>query len=143
MSVGSGKDDRVERVFNMLKNAPAAPQANGATSVDRSVNVRTGSHSNVTIIQGKKIVERMEVVVRPGNDHITDAQAGRIQELVGIIAGRGRRSFGSVYGELFRHLGGGHRLVPSYRLIPKEMFAKAEAFLTDWQDNLGKSQRRR
>lgn len=131
MSAGSDKDLRVERVFSMLKNAPSIPQAGGSASVDRSVNVRTGSHSNVTVIQGEKVVERMEVVVRPGNDHITDAQAGRIQELVGIIAGRGRRSFGGVYGDLFRHLGGGHKLVPKYRLIPLEMFGKAERFLLD------------
>ena len=131
MSASNDKDYRLERVLNMLKNAPSTPQAGGSAQVDRSVNVRTGNYSSVTVIQGEKVIERVEVVVRPGNDHITDAQAGRIQELIGIIAGRGRRSFGSVYGDLFRHLGGGHKLVPKYRLIPLELYPKAERFLEE------------
>ena len=121
------------RLKAMLDEASPKQAASGVPSVSVSgrgaVGV-VGNHNSVTIVHGSA-APAVTVPVRPGVDHITDKQAARIQELVGIVAGRGRRSFGGVYADLFRHLGGGHRLVPSYRLIPLEMFPKAERFLTD------------
>ncbi len=117
----------------------ASPKA-GSGGVGFSVHGRgaigvMGDNNNVTIMNGIP-APAVAVPIRPGVDHITDEQAARIQELVGIVAGRGRRSFGSVYGDLFRHLGGGRSLVPRYRLIPLEMYPKAERFLTELAESL-------
>lgn len=115
-------------------NKPAAGTAGVSVNGRGAIGV-VGDHNSITVVNGN-VAPTVAVPVRPGIDHITDEQAGRIQELVGIVAGRGRRSFGSVYGDLFRHLGGGHSLVPRYRLIPLEMYPKAERFLTGLAEEL-------
>lgn len=129
--------DRNGRLKALLNEAsprePSPASAGVSVSGPGAVGV-VGSYNSVTIVNGA--TPTVTVLARPGVDHITDEQAACIQELVGIIAGRGRRSFGSVYGDLFRHLGGGHRLVPGYRLIPLEMFPKAERFLTELAEQL-------
>lgn len=125
------------RLKAMLEEASprqASPASAGVSVSGNGAIGVVGNHNSVTIVHGSA-APTVAVPVRPGVDHITDQQAGRIQELVGIVAGRARRSFGSVYGDLFRHLGGGHKLVPSYRLIPLEMFPKAERFLEELAEN--------
>ena len=127
--------DLTRRMKAMLdeSSSPEPPAATPGVAVNgRGAVGFVGNNNTVTIMNGSAPpAPAVTVPVRPGVDHITDQQAARIQELVGIAAGRGRRHFAAIYGDLFRHLGGGHKLVPSYRLIPLEMYPKAEKFLTD------------
>lgn len=83
-----------------------------------------GSHNRVTInVNQRKVVAD----VKPGKDHITDAQAARLQQLVHDIHAQTGNEFQRIWSALLRR-----EQAPKYRLIRLERFTDAEHYLTRW-----------
>ncbi|KAA5931520.1 MULTISPECIES: transcriptional regulator [Pantoea] len=89
--------------------------------------------ATVNFYNNQKHVVNTKAEVKPGIEHITEAQAAKLTELVENVVnleGRVRKkpaSRQSVWGKLNRHCG-----VTRYRLIPLELYEKAEKFLRQW-----------
>lgn len=104
--------------------------------------IAIGDH--ITVVQIGPVVQQnvtRRYDLRPGDGHITDEQAARIQELVKRVVGASKRSefpttFPAVYSKLFLYLGGGRSRIPNYRFIPRDLFEKADKFLRTWRERL-------
>lgn len=94
------------------------------------VGVATG---NVQIINTSKHITRTVAEVKPGDEHISDAQAASLQELVAKVAtleltvSRSPRTQRAIWSALNKHCG-----VPKYRLIAHDDFDKARTYLHKW-----------
>lgn len=81
----------------------------------------------------EKVINRTEVVVEPGSEHIDDKQAYLLSDLVKQIVDLENKlksrpkSYRAVWGALNSHM-----KVPRYRLIPYSGFEKAERYLRKW-----------
>ncbi|EAM4462184.1 transcriptional regulator [Salmonella enterica subsp. enterica serovar Oranienburg] len=89
--------------------------------------------STVNIVSTQKHIVNTKAEVKPGEEHITEAQAVKLTALVAQVVELEERvkkkpaSRQSVWGKLNSHCG-----VTRYRLIPVDKFEKAEKFLRQW-----------
>lgn len=82
--------------------------------------------------QHEERIEQLESIVGDTRHQVTSDQATQISQAVKAVAMElGKRSkrneYGGVYGELYRKFG-----ITSYKLLPKNRFDEAMAFLTTW-----------
>ncbi len=86
---------------------------------------------DVKIIKTEKVVEKHEW--KPGENAITAEQARRLQELVEQIVeleqmvSQKPKSYGAVWSAFKKKF-----KIPTYKALPKERFAEAEAYLLRW-----------
>lgn len=94
-------------------------------------------NARVQVVHTQKHVTRTRPVVKPGDEHISDAQAAILLTLVRDIAAREEvvkrkpASIRAIWSALNSFCG-----VPSYRLIRAEDFAKARTYLQKWGGRL-------
>lgn len=97
-----------------------------------------GQKSDVSVVTGNvggdvTIVSRAKIQISPGIAHISDQQAVYVKNMVHEVArmervyGHKKATVPMVWNKLKAALN-----VSSYRLIPKESYAEAISFLTDW-----------
>lgn len=114
----------------------AKPQGLPAISTGNIKGMGPIVGNNVTIHHGPTIT-RAKVEVRPGVDHITDAQAatlsGLVQKIVDTEAKlkRDPKTHRAVWAALNKYCG-----VTQYRLIPLNYFEKAKSYLDVWMGRL-------
>lgn len=85
-----------------------------------------GSHNQVTI-NVRQARKKVVADVRPGEDHITDSEAARLQQLVHDLHERTAQPFQRIWVALLRSVN-----APTYRLIALGDFPQAEAYLLRW-----------
>lgn len=103
--------------------------------INGSANVIGVVENGATINQynTERIVTRVTAEVKPGEEHISEAQAARLTKLVKDVVDleeklkQRPKSFRAVWSALNAHVG-----VTRYRLIPAESFDKAEKYLLKW-----------
>lgn len=108
------------------RRKPAA--ALGATvSISGTGNAAVlGSHNQVTI-NVRQSRKKVVADVKPGEDHITDSEAARLQQLVHDLHERTAQPFQRIWVALLRSVN-----APTYRLIALDNFPKAETYLLKW-----------
>lgn len=82
-------------------------------------------NGNTVIV--RPVRKRVVANVQPGSVHISDAQAARLQQLVGDIAASGLATHQKVWAALARRY-----TIPQYRLLPAASFDDAERYLVRW-----------
>lgn len=125
------------RVHNQSESENQAI-SNGVQSVSGSNNsviygtgtINSGTINNVTT---EKYITKTKAVVKPGDEHIDEAMARKLKDLVDEIVmlesklKKNPKGFQAVWATLNRHCG-----VTTYKLIPKELYEKAESHLRKW-----------
>lgn len=99
----------------------------------KSNSVIVGDKGTINNIKTEKHITRTKAEVKPGKEHIDEKMAATIQGLVKEIVELEKqvkqdpRPYATVYASLNRHCG-----VATYRLIPIELYDKAENHLRKW-----------
>ncbi|HII3689917.1 TPA: helix-turn-helix domain-containing protein [Pasteurella multocida] len=122
---------------------------NSIESVEKTLNDSSviGDHNNVVYgngtinnIKTEKIVTKTKATVEPNEKHISEKMARKLHDLVDEIVKLEQqlkqkpKSYQAVWSTLNRHC-----KVTSYRLIPLEMYEKAELYLRKWIGRLNSS----
>lgn len=143
-AAGLGVD--VQYVLTGVKSANALE---AERSVQPSVSISGGSASVVQVAQSgatvnmvttQKHVTNTKAEVKPGDEHISEAQAAKLQTLVAEVAEQEQsvrkapKTFRAIWAALNAHCG-----VTRYRLIPATDFEKAEKYLRTWIGRLNSS----
>jgi hypothetical protein len=119
-------------VVAFKKRDPAQPRAATSSQAARVSITGTGnaavlgSHNSVTI-NVRSARKKVVADVKPGEDHITDSEAARLQELVHDLHERTAQPYQRIWVALLRSV---H--APTYRLIALEDFPQAESYLLKW-----------
>lgn len=99
----------------------------------KSNSVIVGDKGTINNIKTEKHITRTKAEVKPGKEHIDEKMAATLQGLVKEIVELEKqvkqdpRTYATVYASLNRHCG-----VTAYRLIPIELYNKAENHLRQW-----------
>lgn len=109
--------------------------AHPVVAINDSTNVVGVVQNGATVnqIKTEKHITTVKAEVKPGEEHISQAQAATLTALVNeIVELEGKlkqrpKTHRSVWGSLNAHMG-----VTRYLLIPKDGFAKAEKYLRQW-----------
>lgn len=138
----SKEDDIDEKVIDFAKHAKA--KGRQIKDIDNSSSVGnmnvTGNNNTVAgrdVIKTEKHVTVTKADVKPGEEHISDEQAAKLQELVKDVVEyenltkRNPKGFSAVWSMLNNHCG-----VPKYRLIRSEDYDDAVTFLLKWKGGL-------
>lgn len=105
-----------------------------------SNSVIVGDKGTINNIKTEKHITRTKAEVKPGKEHIDEKMAVTLRDLVNEIVSlesqvrQTPRSYRAVWGSLNHHCG-----VTSYRLIPIELYNKAETYLRKWIGRLTSS----
>jgi hypothetical protein len=128
---------RAQKVEESVHTPPpvAIHPGGNVVNITGGSNILANAHpgSNVTQIHTQRHVSVTKAEVKPGIDHITDAQAailmGLVNDIVELEAKQKKepKTHRSVWGTLNAHMG-----VTRYRLIPLLGFEKAEKYLRQW-----------
>lgn len=118
-------------------------QSQASQAMQPAVNVSPQGSANVVqfaqpgasinMVTTQRYVTTTKADVKPGVEHITEKQAAKLTELVKTILeleGKVKKkpaSYRSVWGALNSHCG-----VTKYRLIPLDLYPKAEKYLYQW-----------
>lgn len=113
----------------------ASPRRRNKNSIKSVVGdtVAIGDNNVIVIHHVPPPRPRVVAKVEPGEEHISDAQAAKLHELVGQIVDleaklkKNPTTFKTVWASLNSHC-----KVPSYRLIPLKSYPKAEKYLRTW-----------
>lgn len=140
MSVGNDAEARLESLLNSHirqgnvvpfrrpkskatpKPAPSGPQIRVSGTGNAAV---VGSHNSITINVRK--ASKVVADIKPGEDHITDSEAARLQQLVHDLHERTATPYQRIWTALLRHV-----RAPQYRLIALDAFPQAETYLLKW-----------
>lgn len=120
-------EKRKATIHQLFNSAKKKEKASSSIAVNGDRNIIGNGNIVVTT---EKVVNNVVAEVKPGEDHITDSQAGILHELVYSIVGLEKilkkrpRTHQAVWLFLNRKMG-----VPRYRLIPYDKFEEAENFL--------------
>jgi hypothetical protein len=103
------------------------PAISARVSINGTGNAAVvGSHNSVTInVRGA--IKKVVAEVKPGETHITDHEAARLQQLVREVHQRTGKPFQHIWPMLLRKVD-----APTYRLIRLEEFTRAESYLLHW-----------
>ncbi|EOF4357771.1 ORF6C domain-containing protein [Pseudomonas aeruginosa] len=127
----------------VLTGVPSANRAEAVQAAQPQVNVSQGGNASVVqvaqagstihLVNTQNHVTHTKAEVKPGDQHITEAQAAKLTELVRQIVEletqlkKAPKSFRSVWAALNAHCG-----VTRYLLIALDDFPKAEKYLRQW-----------
>jgi putative DNA-binding protein len=106
------------------------------SSITVNGNVSAIGNGN-TIIHTQKVIEKKEYIINPGEEHITNEQAAKIQELVRNVAEmeqltkKNPKTMQAIWIALNRYCG-----VPKYRAIKYTDYEKAVKYLRSWGGRL-------
>ena len=130
------KEKKKGKIVQMLKDGSAPKKPRVKSSSSQHFNISGGNNvvgDNNTVFNTEKVIHKTIAKVEPGEQHIDDSQAARLQYLVKEICSlefklkKKPKSYNSVWGPLNARM-----RVPRYRLIPKEKFESAEKYLLQW-----------
>lgn len=141
MSAGNDAEARLEALLNShirqgnvvpfrrpKSKAPPKPGAAGPqVRVSGTGNAAVvGSHNSVTI-NVRTVRKKVVADVKPGEEHITDAEAARLHQLVHDLHKRTATPHQRIWTSLLRNV-----KAPTYRLIALDAFPQAESYLLKW-----------
>lgn len=121
----------IEEMF--IKNSI---EKDGKSPITVNGNVSAIGNGN-TIVHTHKVIEKKEYILTPGEEHITNEQAAKLQELVRNVAEmeqltkKNPKTIQSIWISLNRYCG-----VPTYRAIKYTDYEKAIKYLRTWGGRL-------
>lgn len=141
MSAGNDAEARLEALLNShihqgnvvpfrrpKSKAPTKPAAAGPqVQVSGSGNAAVVGSNNRVTINVRTVRKKVVADVKPGEEHITDAEAARLQQLVQDLHKRTATPHQRIWTSLLRNV-----KAPTYRLIAVDAFPQAETYLLKW-----------